>query len=96
MLLYFLWGFFMSLIGSVRDGLFELRKKSISQERIIDRHGEFSQWRMSDATGVSMVEKTIAVIALPVFLFWFSLLILFSLGMSISLISFNLLSRLFR
>jgi hypothetical protein len=86
----------MSLIGSVRDEMHELRRKSLAQERTIDRNGEFSHWRMSDATGVSFLERGLGVLILPVFFFWCLLLVLLSLGMSMSLIGFKLLSRLFR
>lgn len=86
----------MSLIGSVRDGMQELRKKSLSQERVIDRNGEFSHWRLSDATKVLFIEKVIGVLALPVFFFWTLLLLTLSLGIGICLLSFKFLSRLFR
>ena len=86
----------MSLIGSVRDGLQELRKKSLSQERSIDRSGEFSHWRMSDATGVSVVEKTMGVLILPLVLFWGLIFAVFSVGLGISLLGFKVMGRFFR
>ena len=86
----------MSAIGSVRDGMQDLRKKSMTQERSIDRNGEFSHWRMSDATGVSIVERAIGVMALPVAAFFGLILVVFSLGIGVSLVAFKLMSRLFR
>lgn len=86
----------MSAIGSVRDGMQDLRKKSVTQERSIDRNGEFSHWRMSDATGVSVIERAMGIIVLPVAAFFGLVLVVFSLGIGISLVTFKLMSRFFR
>lgn len=86
----------MSLIGSVRDGMQDLRKKAINQERSIDRNSEFSHWRMSDATGVSVIERAAGVAIIPVAVFWGLVLLVFGLGIGVSLVSFKLLGRFFR
>jgi hypothetical protein len=86
----------MSSIGSVRDGLQDLRKKSLTQERAIDRNGEFSHWRMSDATKVTLLERGLGFAILPVFAFWALILAILSVSIGASLVCFHLLSRLFR
>lgn len=86
----------MSLIGSVRDGMGDLRKKSLSQEQTIDRNGEFSHWRMSDVTRTSIIERGAGLAVMPLIAFWCLLLLVLGIGMSISLLSFKLLSRFFR
>ena len=86
----------MSLIGSTRDALQNVRKQSILQERRIDRNGEFAHWRKSDATRVSIVERGMALASIPVVFLWGLLLIVLSIGIGFSLLIFRILSRLAR
>lgn len=86
----------MSSIASARDGIQEQRKKSLSQERNIDRNGEFAHWKLTDVTQVSLIERGMALAVLPLMLIWFLLLVFMSAGLSFSLIIFNALSRVFR
>ncbi len=86
----------MSSIASVRDGIQDLRKKSLLQERAIDRNGEYSHWRLSDATSVSILERGLGLLILPICFFWALLLLLFSIGIGVCLLAFKALSWIFR
>jgi hypothetical protein len=84
----------MSLIGAAKDGLRDVRKRSLEQEHRIDSAGHYEHWRMSDATGVSLVERGLAVAAMPIAALWGLLLVVLSIGMGFALIIFKVLSKL--
>ena len=86
----------MSLIASTPDSMQELRKKSIAQERLIDRNGELNHWKISDATQTTLIEKALGIAVLPLAFFWTFLMASLSLGLAFCLLIFRILGRFFR
>ncbi len=87
----------MSLIGSTRDSLQEIRKKSLVQEQHIDRNGALVRWRIGgDATKVMWLERGLGFASLPIAFFWGLLLAVLGLAIALCLAAFQVLGRLFR
>ncbi len=84
----------MSLIGSKRNGLQGAYGQSLAQERRINRSGSFKHWQMSDATQVSLLEKGMGILALPILALWAFLLGIFTFGIAACLFLFQVVSRI--
>jgi hypothetical protein len=86
----------MSQVAVNGDNLKLKRKKTLAQERKINRTGDFKKWQMSDATKTLMIERIIAVAFVPIAFFWSLILSFLGIGLTMCLILFKILSKIWR
>ncbi len=71
-----------------------MRRRSLHEEDHIDRTTWLMQWRKSDATKTTVLEKAIGLAVLPLILLWTLLFGAMLLGVTMCLLVFQMLGRL--
>ncbi len=86
----------MSQAAVMKDNLASLRKKSLTQEQIIDKTTWLKKWQRSDATKTLFIEKILALVFLPLAILWTLLISVILFGMGVCLFVFRSMARIFR
>ena len=83
----------MSQAAVTKDNLAPLRKKSLTQEQIIDKTTWLKKWQRSDATKTLFAEKILALVFLPLAALWTLLTSVILFSLSVCLFIFKNLAK---
>ena len=84
----------MSQVVVTSDKYKKAREESLELERKIDTHGFTANWRISDATKTTFIERVLGVAFMGVLAFWSFLLICLGVSFAFCLGIFKVLSKL--